>query len=127
MDALAPTSKIHADRETCELHFTIAGFWTLATMEEFLRDLAKAAVPFIKAREPFTAMGNLSDFVPQDRATADAIRDSLLMASKNGLTRFAAVSPPPLVKMQYRRITAGLDFEVFDDEVSARHWLRSAA
>lgn len=125
MDTLAPTSRIDADPRTRELHFTIAGFWTLAAMEAFLTDLARAAGPFIKQRETFTALGNLADFVPQDRATADAIRDSLLLASQNGLTRFAVVSPPPLVKMQYRRITEGLDYAAFDDETSARRWLRN--
>ncbi len=81
MDNLAPTSSIHADRDTRELYFAIAGFWTLDAMEAFLKDLAKSAGPFIKAREPFSAMGNLAEFVPQDRATADAIRDSLLLAT----------------------------------------------
>ncbi|MEM9310031.1 MAG: hypothetical protein AAGA34_01180 [Pseudomonadota bacterium] len=124
MDALAPTSKIHADPQARELYFAIAGFWTLETMDVFLKDLARAAAPFIKKREAFTAMGNLADFVPQDRATADAIRNSLLEGTRNGLKRFAVVSPPPLVKMQYRRISAGLDFDFFDDETAARRWLR---
>ena len=126
MDTLAPTSKIKADTTTRELYFAIAGFWTLDAMKSFLDDLARAAGPFIKQSEPFTAMGNLADFVPQDRATAEAIRDSLLLASQNGLIRFAAVSPPPLVKMQYRRITEGLDYDVFEDETAARRWLREA-
>ena len=127
MATLAPTSEIHADPKTHELYFSIAGFWTLEEMQAFLKDLANAAGPFIKSREKFTAMGNLADFVPQDRATAEAIRDSLLLATKNGLTRFAVVSPPPLVKMQYRRITEGLDYEAFDDETTARRWLRKVA
>ena len=126
MDTLAPTSKIAVDATARELYFAIAGFWTLEEMRTFLTNLSKAAIPFIKKGETFTSMGNLSDFVPQDRATADAIRDSLLLATQNGLTRFAVVSPPPLVKMQYRRIGAGLDFEFFDDESSARSWLRAA-
>ncbi|MEL6708766.1 MAG: STAS/SEC14 domain-containing protein [Pseudomonadota bacterium] len=124
MDTLAPTSKIDANTNTRELYFAIAGFWTLEEMKAFLTDLSKAAIPFIKKGETFTSMGNLVDFVPQDRATADAIRDSLLLATQNGLVRFAVVSPPPLVKMQYRRIGAGLDFDFFDDEASARKWLR---
>lgn len=125
METLAPTSKIHADLKTHELYFAIAGFWTLDAMSAFLEDLTKAAVPFIKERQRFTAIGNLSAFVPQDRATADAIRDSLLLGSQNGLVRFAIVSPPPLVKMQYRRISAGLDFEFFENDDDARHWLRT--
>lgn len=124
MEMLAPTSSIRTDLDTHELYFAIAGFWTQDAMEAFLKDLARAAVPFIKNGQSFAAVGNLADFVPQDRVTADAIRDSLLMATKNGLARFAIVSPPPLVKMQYRRISAGLNFEFFDDETTARQWLR---
>lgn len=124
MTTLAPTSEISADPDKRELYFVIAGFWTLDAMQAFLKDLAKAAGPFIRKGEPFTAMGNLAEFVPQDRATAEAIRDSLLLARKNGLTRFAVVSPPPLVKMQYRRITEGLVYEAFEDEASARQWMR---
>ena len=119
MATLAPTSSIHADSQRCELYFAIAGFWQLSEMRVFLDRLANAAKPFMRGKQPFCALGNLADFVPQDRATADAIRDSLLLASRNGLTRFAVVSPPPLVKMQYRRIAAGLDVEFFNEENAA--------
>ena len=125
MTILAPTSSIAADADTRELYFAIAGFWELEKMHAFLADLANAARPFMKERIPFTALGNLAHFVPQDRATADAIRDSLKLATTNGLTRFAVVSPPPLVKLQYRRIGEGLNVEFFDDEPSARMWLRA--
>ncbi|MEO1648293.1 MAG: STAS/SEC14 domain-containing protein [Pseudomonadota bacterium] len=127
MATLAPTSSIHADDQRRELYFAIAGFWQLEDMRAFLDDLAKAAAPFLGAKRRFTAMGNLAEFVPQDRATADAIRDSLLLGNRNGLTKFAVVSPPPLVKLQYKRIGAGLDVEFFEDEASALSWLRGEA
>ncbi|MEM6267376.1 MAG: STAS/SEC14 domain-containing protein [Pseudomonadota bacterium] len=124
MASLAPTHVITRDERHRELHFAIGGFWTLEAMKDFLFELGEAAKPFMREHAPFTALGNLREFVPQDRATADAIRDSLLAGTQNGLKRFAVVSPPALVKMQYRRIGAGLDIEFFDDEVSARAWLR---
>lgn len=124
METLAPTSSIRTDATHRELYFAIAGFWELEAMSTFLHDLAKAAKPFMRDGSPFVALGNLANFVPQDRATADAIRESLLLGHTNGLIRFAVVSPPPLVKMQYRRIGAGLDVEFFDSEGDARAWLR---
>jgi hypothetical protein len=127
MATLAPTSSINTDRSHRELYFAIAGFWTHAEMDAFLTDLARTAMPFIKNKESFAALGNLSDFVPQDRQTAEAIRSSLLEATRNGLVRFAVVSPPPLVKLQYKRIGEGMDVAFFDDETSARTWLRKAA
>ncbi|MEM9085382.1 MAG: STAS/SEC14 domain-containing protein [Pseudomonadota bacterium] len=127
MATLAPTSSIRADDQRRELYFAIAGFWQLEDMRAFLDDLAKAAAPFLRAKRRFAAIGNLAEFVPQDRATADAIRDSLLLGNRNGLTKFAVVSPPPLVKLQYKRIGAGLDVEFFDDEASALNWLRGEA
>ncbi|MGB3472528.1 MAG: STAS/SEC14 domain-containing protein [Erythrobacter sp.] len=126
MSALDPTSRIHANTHRRELYFSIAGFWEPASMKAFLRDLTAAANPFIRDGVEFVAIGNLADFVPQDRETAAAIRDSLLLASQHGLTRFAVVSPSSLVKMQYRRITAGLDVEFFEDEYAAREWLGNA-
>ena len=127
MASLAPTSSIRADDQRRELYFAIAGFWQLEDMQAFLDNLAKAANTFIRAKRRFNAMGNLAEFVPQDRATADAIRDSLLLGNRNGLAKFAVVSPPPLVKLQYKRIGAGLDVEFFDDEASALCWLRGEA
>ncbi|MEO1730771.1 MAG: hypothetical protein AAFR64_08540 [Pseudomonadota bacterium] len=125
MASLAPSSSLHADTTHKELYFAIAGFWTRDEMDAFLQDLARTAMPFIRTKTPFVALGNLADFVPQNRETADAIRASLLQASRNGLVKFAVVSPPPLVKLQYRRIAEGLDAQFFDDEPSARRWLRS--
>lgn len=127
MSTLAPVHSIAVDEDHCELHFAIGGFWTLEAMQDFLEDLARAATPFLKARKPFSALGDLSEFVPQNRETADAIRDSLLVAQKNGLTRFAVVTESSLVKMQYRRITDGLEVEFFDTVRDAELWLRQPA
>lgn len=127
MEQLERTQEIRTDRAHSELHFAIGGFWTLETMRAFLDELAKAAIPFIKARETFSALGDLRHFVPQDRETADAIRQSLLLAQTNGLTRFAVVSESSLVRMQYRRITSGLDVEFFDMPSEAEQWLRTAS
>ena len=126
MASLAPTHTIHADSARGELHFAIGGFWTRAAMEEFLKDLTRAGLPFLQAGRDFSALGDLSEFVPQDRETAAAIRDSLIEGSKNGLTRFAVVSSSSLVQMQYRRITQGLDVAFFDDVRSAEQWLRAS-
>lgn len=123
LDKLDATSSIRVDTHRRQLQFVISGFWELEEMSIFLKDLAKAAHPLIEDNIGYSALGDLSAFVPQDRATADAIRDSLLLASRHGLKRFAVVSPPPLVKMQYRRIAAGLDVEFFDDQTSASRWL----
>ncbi|MBV7266676.1 hypothetical protein [Erythrobacter ani] len=127
MSTLAPVHSISVDLDHAELHFAVGGFWTPEAMGQFLTDLAKAASPFLKSREPFTALGDLREFVPQNRETAAAIRDSLLMGQKNGLTRFAVVSASPLVKLQYQRITDGVEVEFFDAPKDAEQWLRASA
>ena len=65
--------------------------------------------------------------MPQNRETAQAIRDSLLTGQKNGLKRFAVVSAAPLVKLQYQRITDGLEVDFFDTPRDAEKWLRGSA
>lgn len=125
MATLEKYHSIHADEAHAELHYTIGGYWTEETMKDFLTELARAAMPFIKRKQPFAAIGDLSDFVPQDRETAAAIRDSLMMAKQNGLNRFALIGPSALVKLQYKRLGEGLDMEFFDSKADALAWLRA--
>lgn len=124
MTVMTPTHSITADRDRAELHFAIGGYWDVAGMQRFLFDLGEAAKPFMKAGTPFCALGDFKDFLPQDRATADAIRESIDAGSRNGLKRFAVVSAAPLVRMQYRRIAQGTEVEYFDSRAEAITWLR---
>ncbi|MEM1053670.1 MAG: STAS/SEC14 domain-containing protein [Pseudomonadota bacterium] len=125
MSTLSPVHVISANEAKAELHFAISGFWTCEAMQAFLHELRAAARPFWHSRTRFSALGDLRGFVPQDRATAEAIRESLLLAQKNGMERFAVVADSSLVKMQYRRITNGIEAEFFDTPSAAETWLRS--
>ncbi|MEL7447392.1 MAG: STAS/SEC14 domain-containing protein [Pseudomonadota bacterium] len=125
MDTLETTHSISADTSHSELHFAIAGLWNEESMLVFLRDLARAAKPFMQERKSFAALGDLRDFVPQTQETAAAIQNSLLEAKDHGLQRFAVVTTSSLVKMQYRRISAGIEVEFFDEPRDAIAWLRS--
>lgn len=125
MGSLKPSHAIRADLGEAEVFFAIGGYWNASDMRAFLFDLGEAAKPLMRDRRPFDVIGDLGEFVPQDRETAGAIRETILVGRKNGLRRFAIVAPPPLVKMQYRRLTEGIEVEFFDDVHSARSWLRS--
>ncbi|MEM8726062.1 MAG: STAS/SEC14 domain-containing protein, partial [Pseudomonadota bacterium] len=70
------------------------------------------------------ALGDFADFVPQDRTTGEAIRDHLMAAQKYGLRKIAIVSGSPLVKMQYKRLSQGVEVEFFDEKTEALAWLR---
>lgn len=126
MSQLAPSHTIFLKEAQAELHFAIRGFWTCEDMKAFLFELGEAAKPLMRASTPFSAVGDLRGFVPQDRATAEAIRESLLMAQGNGMERFAVVADSSLVKLQYRRITDGIEASFFDAPSEADAWLRSA-
>lgn len=126
MASLAPSHSISVDRTRAELHFAISGLWTSAGMQEFLAELLDRAKPLLRDNAPFSALGDLTDFVPQDRETAQVIRDSILAGRRQGLARFAVVSSAPLVRMQYRRIAEGIEVEFFDTSEEARRWLRRA-
>lgn len=123
---MTPTHTITADRDRAEVHFAIGGYWDEAGMKRFLFDLGEAAKPFMKAGTPFAVLGDFKDFMPQDRATADAIRDSIAAGTRNGLRRFAVLAAAPLVRMQYRRIAQAAEVEYFDTKAEALEWLRRA-
>lgn len=126
MSVMNPTHTIAADRDHAEVHFAIGGYWDLAGMKRFLFDLGEAAKPFMKAGKPFSALGDFRDFMPQDRATADAIGNSIAAGGRNGLRRFAVVAASPLVRMQYRRIAHGTEVEYFETTAAALAWIRRA-
>lgn len=125
MSQLAPSHKISLKEAQAELHFAIRGFWSCEDMKTFLFDLGNAAKPFMRTGTRFSAVGDLRGFVPQDRATAEAIRESLMLAQNNGMERFAVVADSSLVKLQYRRITDGIEASFFDTLSAADAWLRS--
>jgi hypothetical protein len=124
MSAMTPTHTISADHDSGELYFAIGGYWDVEGMQRFLLELGEVAKPFLKAGVPFSVLGDFKDFVPQDRATADAIRDSISAGSRNGLKRFAVLAASPLVRMQYRRIAQSTEVEYFETKAEAIAWLR---
>ncbi|MDA9918397.1 hypothetical protein N9D37_00720 [Erythrobacter sp.] len=125
---MTPTKQTHSaelDPLHGELHFAVGGFWQLDEMLGFLDKLNEASLPLVKAREPIYALGDFTDFVPQDHATGDAIRNHLLGAIKFGLKQIAIIGASPLAMMQYRRLSEGLAVEFFDSRPAATAWLRA--
>lgn len=119
-----PKSKIARHDSYGEVHFAISGFWELDNMEAFLEDLNKASYPLVKEQKPIRVLGEMGGFLPQTRDTGDAISDHLKMSKKYGLERVAIITDSSLVKMQYRRLSQGIEVDFFEDKVSAIKWLR---
>ena len=107
-----------------ELHFAIQGLWQVSAMRNFLRELTEASLPYLQWSESFRVIADMDDFVPQNRDTAETIRQHLECARDHGLQRLAIVTRSPLVRMQYRRIAASLDIAFFDTKLEALHWSR---
>ena len=53
------------------------------------------------------------------------MRDHLLNARKFGLKRVAIMGASALVKLQYKRLSDGIEVEYFDNRDDAIRWLRS--
>ncbi|TRD12284.1 hypothetical protein FGU71_10705 [Erythrobacter insulae] len=124
MIVIAPSHSVVLYEELAEVHFSISGFWDLEGMTAFLGKLDATSLPLVKARRPIVVFGDFTDFVPQDRATGDAIRAQLLNAQKFGLRRVSIIGASALVKMQYRRLSDGIEVQFFDDKITALSWLR---
>jgi hypothetical protein len=124
MNTLTTHYKISRNVEMGEVYFEISGFWKLAEMKAYLRELNDAAAPIVAQRLPIRVLGEMEGFLPQDRQTGEAIRDHLMMSRRYGLQRVAIVSAPVLVKLQYRRLSEGIEVEFFDSKAEAMAWLR---
>jgi hypothetical protein len=126
METLEATHSLSADTSHGELHFTIGGLWNEQSMVKFLQEMNEVAKPLIEAGRGFVVMGDLRDFVPQNRETAAAIENSIAMGKKLGLRKFAVVSSSALVKLQYRRIAKDMVIDFFEEPRDALAWLRRA-
>lgn len=125
MSKLDPTHTISSDMARGEVSFVIAGFWTAEKIKPFLAELDSHALPIAREKRPIYAIGNMRDFVPQGRETAAEIADHLHRSKRAGLRKIAIIDPAPLVKLQYKRVSEGIEVEFFSSEAAGRNWLYS--
>ncbi|APE27750.1 hypothetical protein BMF35_a0921 [Aurantiacibacter gangjinensis] len=105
------------------MHFTLGGFFTLDEMKSFVREMDQLALTLITTGPTMKGLGDLRNLVPQRAEVAEFTRSHLVTAQKAGLTH-VAIMAPPLVRMQYRRLSEGLEVGFFDDKPEALAWLR---
>lgn len=120
----APRHSIQRVENFREAHHTISGLFTTDAAAQFMKELGDAVLPFVKAKRPWSVMGNLEGFIAQDRQTAAVIEKHLNLALDYGMVRLAWINPPALVSMQHPRLASRVNFEVFDNKTEAFKWLR---
>ncbi|MGB7419638.1 MAG: hypothetical protein WA918_10710 [Erythrobacter sp.] len=125
MNELAPKFLVSADLERKEVHFACSGYFDMPTMVEFQRELLAKSKPLIERQVSFRTLGDLRGFVTQGRDVAEVIRTVVMESAKLGVTRTAVVADNALAKMQYLRISEGINVEVFDTKGEALGWLRA--
>ncbi|MEL7188316.1 MAG: hypothetical protein AAGK17_02085 [Pseudomonadota bacterium] len=122
---MKPTHTAELHKELCEVHTTIGGFWSVDTIQTYFDAVDAASLPLVQDRSPIYACVDFTDFIPQDRATGDAIRDHLLKAQKFGLCRIATIGASALTAMQYKRLSQGIVTQFFENKPDALAWLRA--
>ncbi len=124
MATKAPSHSISVLVDKREIHTSISGFWTREEIDGYITAVNAEAFPLIKNPGPIVALVDFTDFVAQDRETSDAIRNHLAGAGEVGLKRIAALGASPLVRLQYKRLSDGIEVEFFDDRISGLEWIR---
>lgn len=115
----------HLVEEHCELHYKCGGFWDVSNVQEMFDTLNRASAPLAKAGKPIYSLGDFSEAIPQDQETAEKIGEYLKEAAKFGLKRTAIYEAPALMKLQYRRLSKGIEVDFFDNKADALNWLRA--
>ena len=123
MTDLKPQYTINIETALREVHFSVAGFFSLEQMKAFLHELDSKARVLVQPGAELHALGDMSRAMPQSADVAEYLRKHLLACKEAGLTRIAIIAPP-LVRMQYKRLSEGLEVEFFDDADAAKTWLR---
>lgn len=123
MDKLAPTYSISVDHDNRIVSFRVSGFWELEPVRDLLRDMDAKAAPLVASGRPFDGLGILREMATQTRDVADYLRRHLERSREAGLRRVAIIDPPALVRIQYQRISNGLEVQFFENEAAGRAWL----
>ena len=124
MSDLKPQSRVTNDLYKGELYFWVSGLFGKDDMDQLVVDLNKGAWPITKSGQPVHVLGEMKGFTPQARETGNIIRDHLIASQEFGLKRVAICNASALVKMQYKRLSEGLEVEFFEDRIDALKWLR---
>ena len=124
MDKLEPAYAISVDHDNRIVNFRVSGFWELEPVRELLRDMDRKAAPLVASGRPFDGLGVLRDMATQTRDVAEYLRRHLESSRLAGLRRVAIIDPPALVRLQYQRISNGLEVEFFQSEAEGRAWLQ---
>ena len=124
MDPLTPTHTVTSSLSRGEISFSVTGFYEVEQMQALNAEFDRQAWPIVKAGKKIHVLGNMEGFVPQSRETGDAIREHLERAKEFNLSRIAIYKASALAKLQYKRVSAGIEVEFFDNEADALKWLR---
>ncbi|MEO1489033.1 MAG: hypothetical protein AAFR88_06300 [Pseudomonadota bacterium] len=90
-----------------------------------LSEISQAALALIKAGMPIYTLTDFTDALPQDQESASIIGQHLQDSVRFGLKRVAVLNASNLMKMQYKRVSKGIDVEFFTSKVHALQWLRA--
>ncbi len=124
MTQISPSYEVSFNAAFGEVRSKIGGFWSEEQIATYFDALNEASMPMVIERKPIHALVEFDDFVPQNKATSDAIRAHLMQSQKFGLVRLAIVRASALVKMQYRRLSDGIVVEFFETVAEGEVWLR---
>ncbi|MEM7780520.1 MAG: STAS/SEC14 domain-containing protein [Pseudomonadota bacterium] len=125
MQTLAPSFNVSRVDSAREIHWSAAGLWTEAVLQDLQSDLLKTAKPFLEDQKGFRVLGDLREMAVQPGHMAEKMRQSQEASAALGVDRMALVYSSMLVRQQFRRVSEALNCEFFEDRVEAIAWLRS--
>ncbi|MEP3421984.1 MAG: STAS/SEC14 domain-containing protein [Erythrobacter sp.] len=124
MQSLAPDFRVTRNDANREIHWVAIGLWTEQTLADLQAKLIQMAKPYLEDRQGFRVLGDLRELAVQSREMAEKIRQSQEASAQLGVERMAFVYSSVLVKQQFRRLSAALEIEFFDNKADAINWLR---
>jgi hypothetical protein len=125
MSDFAPSYSIERDITRRELHWSASGHWTEEEAVKLPKALFLQSLVFIEKGQKFRVLGDLREFHVQNQDVVEVMRGSQEGAAQNGVERMAIVLSSTLLKLQFRRISAGLNLEFFETKEEALLWLRA--
>lgn len=114
---------IRVDRDRQRVIMKAEGFWTLAEAEANYADMQRLVTWSTSIKGKITLLEDLETLAVHSSAVSNIIENIVELMKKLPIDRYALIVKSELMRMQCRRLLAGIEHKFFDDAISAYRWL----
>jgi hypothetical protein len=114
---------VKIDRHRHRVVIRAQGQWTMADADQYYDDMQTVLAWATGKKITFSLFADLDGLILHTAEVSKRIEESVLLMEAFPLDRYALYVPSYLMRMQCRRLLAGIDHTFFETKQDATQWL----